>query len=582
MTGKSRKSKGLASQSGTQTSTGDLVGKAIDWVREESTGRLIYRRRYPADVQSVIGKRELKVPLGAKRYLSEAASRTYYRTCERFDREVRDARAALRIKEKEAAAAFDLMTPARIEYLTGVLLHDQRTGMEQRLQGGHGRLAGEAWAWLLPELRNIRLSGDTALLEDVLAPTVDSLLASEGIRLDPTDKEGRTSLLWALNAGIVNAGDDILRHLEGYAPPIPPKPERPVNPKGRARTVSALCDAYKVAKWDGWSESSRNAIGPVLRVLRETIGGREVTKIDREVAREVFEAVKALPVNLGKRAAFAGLTVPQAIAKSQQLGLPTINPNTVNRAYMVQIAAVFNWAVAEDWTVKSPFGGLAMADPVDDKDRREPFTLDQLTTLFSAVPWVTRQPDDARRPGRYWVPLIALYSGMRLGEIAGLRIMDVEEIEGIPALRVRPHEGRGLKTAESRRNVPIHSALIALGLQSFIAHRREGSEPGDLLFPDGKANSRGQGGAKLGEWFSGLLKAREIVGTKLGMHSFRHSFEDRLKAVGLHGRAEGQALGGRKVNGSEGNYGSEFPIGLLQEALEKVSYPGLDLSHLQP
>ena len=347
-----------------------------------------------------------------------------------------------------------------------------------------------------------------------------------------------------------------------------------------AKTVSDLCDAYKAAKWDEWGESSRKAIGPVLRVLRETIGSQEVPSIDREAARSVFEAVKLLPVNLGKRKEFTGLAVPQAIEKAQRLGAPTINPNTINRGYMVQIAAVFNWAVDEDWAVKNPFVGLSVADPVHDKDRRDAFTTEQVKTLFSAAPWDARLPDAAEKPGRYWVPLIALYSGMRLGEIAGLRIMDVEELEGIPAFRVRPHEGRGLKNQESRRNVPIHSALIAMGLLSFVKHRQENGKPDDLLFPDGKANSRGQGGAKLGEWFSALLKSREIVGTKLGMHSFRHNFEDRLRAVGLHGRPEGQALGGRKIAGSEANYGSDFPIDSLRDALEKVSYPGLDLSHL--
>jgi integrase len=216
---------------------------------------------------------------------------------------------------------------------------------------------------------------------------------------------------------------------------------------------------------------------------------------------------------------------------------------------------------------------------VDDRDRREPFTSQQLSTLFSSAPWDKRQPDDAKKPGQFWVPLIALYSGMRMGEIACLRIMDIERLEGVLAFRVRPHEGRALKTKESRRDLPVHSAILVMGFEAFVDHRRGRGQPDDLLFPDGKANSRGQGGAKLGEWFSRRLKELEIVGTKLGMHSFRHNFEDRLKAVGLHGRPEGQALGGRKVSGSEGSYGSEFPIGLLQDALEKVSYPGLDLLH---
>jgi len=361
-----------------------------------------------------------------------------------------------------------------------------------------------------------------------------------------------------------------------------PKPIEAAKSPATGKTVSMLCGAYKAAKWDGWGASSQKAIIPVLRVLRETIGGREVASIDRATAREVFDAVKSLPLNMGKRKEYAGLTVPEAIAKAKHMGLPLIHPNTINRAYMVQIAAVFNWAVKEDWAVKNPFGGLTVADPVDDRDKRAPFKQQQLGTLFSSAPWDKRQPDDVDKPGRYWVPLIALYSGARLGEISGLRIMDVEDMEGITAFRVRPYEGRTLKNRESRRNVPVHSTLLALGLMDFVARRREQGQPEDVLFPDAKANSRGQWGAKLGEGFSKLLRDQEITGTKLGMHSFRHNFEDRLRAAGLHGRAEGQALAGRKIAGSEADYGSEFPIDLLRDALEKVSYPGLDLSHLRP
>jgi integrase len=176
---------------------------------------------------------------------------------------------------------------------------------------------------------------------------------------------------------------------------------------------------------------------------------------------------------------------------------------------------------------------------------------------------------------------------MRLGEIAGLRVMDAEQVDGVPALRVRPYEGRSIKTKESRRDVPVPSALRRLGLLAFIQHRRTHAAPTDLLFPDGKANVRGQWGAKLGEWFVGHLKEQGIVGTKLGMHSFRHTFEDRLRAAGVSGSAEALAVSGRSVAGSQSIYGTidatgrGFPMANLEQVLERVAYPELDLSHLE-
>jgi len=558
------------------------MGVEVDWVRQEPTGRLIFRRRYPPDVQRATGKWELKVPLGAKWRLTEAASRLYYQACDRFDREVREARAAIRVKAKEQSATFDRINPGDIEHLAGVLIHEQRTGMEQRLQQGHGRLAGEAWAWLLPQLREMRLSGDTALLEDALGPTLDGLLASEGLRIDPANRDSRISLLWALNAKLVSAGDDIDRHLQGYAPPIPARPQRPANPRGGKRTVAALIKAYKAAKWDGWSQSSRTAVEPAFRALQDTVGDKLVTEVDRETAREVFELVKALPAALGRNKDLKGLPVPEAVRRGKEMGLPTIGPKTVNGSYMAHISAAFGWAVNEDWIPKNHFVRLSAHDPVAEQDKRDPFTADQLRALFTKAPWDAPSLHDIDRPGAYWLPLIALFMGARLGEIAGLRIMDATELEGVASIRIRPYEGHTIKNDGSRRDLPIHSALVRLGLLEFIAHRRKVAKAGDLLFPDGKANVRSQWGAKLSERFGQHLKAFGFVGKRLSFHSFRHNWEDRLRAAGVHGTSLGKALGGRKVEGSEAAYGQGFTIGDLQGGMEKVGYPGLDLSHLEP
>ncbi len=47
-------------------------------------------------------------------------------------------------------------------------------------------------------------------------------------------------------------------------------------------------------------------------------------------------------------------------------------------------------------------------------------------------------------------------------------------------------------------------------------------------------------------------------------------------------RPKGLALAGRKIPGPERDYGSDFTPAQLREALERVEYPGLDLSHLAP
>jgi integrase len=60
---------------------------------------------------------------------------------------------------------------------------------------------------------------------------------------------------------------------------------------------------------------------------------------------------------------------------------------------------------------------------------------------------------------RWGFPL-GLATVLRLEEIAGLRREDLMHLNGITALRVRPHENRRLKNEASPRYVPVPIDLI--------------------------------------------------------------------------------------------------------------------------
>ena len=268
----------------------------------------------------------------------------------------------------------------------------------------------------------------------------------------------------------------------------------------------------------------------------------------------MVKLLEGLPVNLGRRKELAGLTVPQAVEKGRALGLPTIQPKTINDGYLLHIASVFNWARKEQWVTSNPFEGLSVHDTVSDAERRSAFTADQLSTVFHSGLWQTPWAPDGRKAGDYWVPLLCLFHGLRNGEAAGLRLEDIGTDDGNHVLQLREYGERKLKTAGSRATLPIHPQLLQLGFLKYVEARRDAEE--FLLFPEGTVNDRGQVGAKLGERFSAYVKSLELVGTKLGMHSFRHSFEDALRRAELAERTS-SALSRRIEPGSGKAYQRE-------------------------
>jgi integrase len=111
----------------------------------------------------------------------------------------------------------------------------------------------------------------------------------------------------------------------------------------------------------------------------------------------------------------------------------------------------------------------------------------------------------------------------------GLQLEDVADADPIPHVRIRPNENRGLKNAQSRREVPLHPHLIELGFRDYCAQLRAVEEHD--LFPDlrpGDGN-RSFGDALHYRWHE-LLKRQ--IGPDTGgkvFHSFRHYVISQLK-----------------------------------------------------
>jgi integrase len=62
-------------------------------------------------------------------------------------------------------------------------------------------------------------------------------------------------------------------------------------------------------------------------------------------------------------------------------------------------------------------------------------------------------------------------------------------------------------------------------------------------------------------------------------HSFRHTWRDALREARVS-EEMAQCLGGWRGSGQDKMYGNGFSAWVLRDALRKVAYPGVNLSHL--
>ncbi|OYV48219.1 MAG: hypothetical protein B7X10_03390 [Burkholderiales bacterium 21-58-4] len=173
-----------------------------------------------------------------------------------------------------------------------------------------------------------------------------------------------------------------------------------------------------------------------------------------------------------------------------------------------------------------------------------------------------------------WVPLIALATGARLEEICQLRVTDLTLDHAHGALLCITDEavGQTLKTASSRRIIPIHPDLIRAGLLDY--QEAVGEKGHDWLFPQLEPDHDGRRGGTFGQGFSRYLRSPSgccILDRRVVFHSFRHTFKTLCREAGLTEELH-DALTGH-VGQSVGRSYGHMPLLALTEAVVRIRFP---------
>lgn len=243
------------------------------------------------------------------------------------------------------------------------------------------------------------------------------------------------------------------------------------------------------------------------------------------------------------------------------------------------LKTIFNSAINKELLDKNPTDYFKLPYKRPYKPRVG-FTRDDLNAIFRSPIYTQGYlPLGGGRIACFWLPLLALFTGARLEELAQLQVSDVKIAKDFGHYLVISDLGNPsaqLKNEHSRRNIPLHPVLISCGFLRHVKDRQSG-----YLFPDLKINPRGKRGGYFSNWFSGYLRKKVgITDTRKVFHSFRHTFKDLCRTAGIE-EAVHDALTGHTSATVSRQYGNDqFPMPPLFKAIEIFEVSGLDLSHL--
>ena len=408
------------------------------------------------------------------------------------------------------------------------------------------------------------------------------------INLDQTCPDYRKLALAVMRAE-VRALEDIAARSRGE-PIDSPKLAVP-NSKGPASGHSLR------AAYDGWDKvgprkkSTRMEFSRGIDRFIELHGDLDVVQINRGHVREFRDAAQLVPKHRAGKLKDAPLPELVSWTRSHP-GTVCIVAATINK-WLSCLGAVLNWArknglIPDDVAWSDPVAGMRLPEA---RSQRQPWEPQELSLLFGSPVYLRgERPEGGKGEAAYWLPLLALFSGARLNELAPMSVEDIkhDRASDVHFMTVIEDDetGRSVKTETSLRAVPIHSELKRIGLLELVDQRRRADGSNARLFPKVKPNSKGNYGAGFSQWFGRYKRSLGIDNEKSVFHSFRHGFKDALRAGGVNEDVNDALTGHSGGNPVARRYGwkvmvRRFGFPNLSAAVEKVQYPGLDLTALR-
>lgn len=415
----------------------------------------------------------------------------------------------------------------------------------------------------------------------------EEVLTWEGIsaNLDPASPSWR-KLARELQAATIKATKAVRLRNEGEVVETPRVPG--LRPESRVPLLSMAVEQWVEEKArTSWVAKTKREHCAWMGHFIAAIGDRPLDAYTKTDARAYKGMLLKLPANWVKFSELQGLSLDKASAKAHELGMEPMTESNVNKL-LGFVGSFWTWASDQyDEASVNPFKGLKIKQRKRIREERDPFSVQELGAIFSAPiytgcaslrEWKRPGVLVPRNSGMFWVPLISLFTGARMGEVIQLYVDDVRDEGGIFFLDLNDNgEDKRLKTTYSQRSIPIHASILDMGFMDHVELCR--SKGQKRLFSDLAMGEDGYYSTPFSKHFSRFLRAVGIKNRKNAFHSFRHSFEDACRDSDIPKEIM-DALQGHGQEGMSERYGRGYYLKKLDEAMKRLQYRDLDLSHL--
>ena len=288
--------------------------------------------------------------------------------------------------------------------------------------------------------------------------------------------------------------------IESHLAPLRPEHRPPAGPKRARNAFSKATKAYLAEKIHDNATKTRADKAATYAAFADQFADPDMAAIDK----------------------------PMAVAfKQAQLGSGA-GAGRVNTK-IGQLGDFFAWAIGNGLADANPFDGTRISKKsklMQAVESYEPFTADELAAIFNPENWARYAMKG--RPHFHWLPFLLAYTGARPDELAGIRLANIRQEQGIDYFALRK-----AKNSNSIRKVPLHKAVRESGFMAYLEQRRK-DEPDGQLFPMLKPSKNGYAKNVSRRFNESYLPSLRIDDPTHRLYSFRSNFMTRMSELNVN------------------------------------------------
>ena len=501
-----------------------MAGKIKNMVNRK--GRYHARLVVPKDLRGIVGKTELRTPLGGD----------YRKAVKHLPGAVAQLQHQIALAERQAGQGQPQATPARYPLAPDQIAHShytQRLAFDDQLRNDPRYPSVGIDDVLVNRLR-MAIAGraDDDELVALVGAQIERFRAAGNLDAEPGSDEWRM-IARALCSAELEALARVAERDEGDYTGQPTAPiivnaQPPEEPQEPVKLTGLWSDYVNSRVQAGFMRDGGKRQRPVIENLRKFLKHNNATRITKK----------------------------DLLAWRDHL-MNDLSAKTVNDIYLSAVRSLFTWAVENDRLPENVADSVKQPKPRKVYGRERGYTDAEAVKVLKASRTYEPQPDSTGRVReseqmanlKRWVPMICAFTGARVSEITQLRKEDIHKVDGHWVARITPDAG----TVKSGgyRDVPLHPQIIKEGFAEFVAAAKPGPLFHNATEPEKYQRAAVIVSNKLSDW----LRLSELRPEGLQPnHAWRHRLKTQCRELGISDRVV-DAIQGHAGRTAGDNYG---------------------------